>query len=164
MESKAKLFGHPIHPMLIVFPLGLLVTSVGFDIAYLIGGESRWADFSYWLIGIGIATGLLAAVFGLIDYLAIPEGTRARRIGMLHGGGNAVVLGLFAVSFWLRSDNPMLPEATAIVLSIAAVLLAGVTGWLGAELVYRLGIGEDDGANVNAPSSLTTSSGAAGRA
>src|SRR5262249_41967781 len=89
MESRAKLLGHPVHPMLIVFPLGLLATSVGFDITYLITRNGGWGTISYWLIGVGIVMGLVAAIFGLIDWLAIPPRTRAKRIGAYHGIGNA---------------------------------------------------------------------------
>jgi uncharacterized membrane protein len=156
MRAKARLFGHPIHQMLIVFPLGLLGTSLFFDIAHLVSDNPQWGTISYWLIVAGILSGLVAAPFGLIDWLAIPAGTRAKRIGLLHGGGNVVVLLLFVVSWLLRRDAPGNPESTAIVLSGLAVLLALVTGWLGGELVDRLGVGVDEGANVNAPSSLST--------
>jgi uncharacterized membrane protein len=154
MRAKARLFGHPIHQMLIVFPLGLLATSLFFDIARLSSGNPEWSTIAYYLIGVGILTGLVAAVFGLIDWLSIPTGTRAKRIGLLHGGGNVVVVLLFAGSWLLRRPDPGTP---AIVLSVLAVLLALVTGWLGGELVDRLGVGVEEGANLNAPSSLTTS-------
>jgi uncharacterized membrane protein len=156
MRAKARLFGHPIHQMLIVFPLGLLGTSLFFDIAHLVNDNPQWGTISYWMIVAGILSGLVAAPFGLIDWLAIPTGTRAKRIGLLHGGGNVVVLLLFTVSWLLRRDAPGSPESAAIVLSGLAVLLALVTGWLGGELVDRLGVGVDEGANVNAPSSLST--------
>ena len=155
MRAKARLLGHPIHQMLIVFPLGLLATSLFFDIAHLSSGNPQWALISYWLITVGIISGLVAAVFGLIDFLAIPAGTRAKRIGLLHGGGNVVVVALFLVSWLLRRDAPGDPEGSAIFLSVVAVLLALVTGWLGGELVDRLGVGVDEGANLDAPSSLT---------
>jgi uncharacterized membrane protein len=155
MRAKARLLGHPIHQMLIPFPLGLLGTSVAFDIAHLVSGNPQWGVISYWLIVAGIITGLLAAVFGLIDWLAIPSGTRAKRIGALHGIGNVVVVALFAGSWLLRSDAPGNPEGLAIGLAITAVLLAMVTGWLGGELVDRLSVGVDEGAHVNAPSSLS---------
>jgi uncharacterized membrane protein len=155
MRAKARLLGHPIHQMLIVFPLGLLATSLFFDIAHLTSGNPQWGLISYWLIFVGIITALVAAVFGLIDWLAIPAGTRAKRIGMLHGGGNVVVVLLFIGSCLLRRDAPGNPEGLAIFLSAAAVLLALVTGWLGGELVDRLGVGVDEGANVDAPSSLS---------
>ncbi|HKI06140.1 MAG TPA: DUF2231 domain-containing protein [Thermoanaerobaculia bacterium] len=155
MRAKARLLGHPIHQMLIVFPLGLLATSLFFDIAHLSSGNPQWALISYWLIVVGILSGLIAAVFGLIDFLAIPAGTRAKRIGLLHGGGNVVVILLFLGSWLLRRDAPGDPEGAAIFLSVAAVLLALVTGWLGGELVDRLSVGVDEGANLDAPSSLS---------
>lgn len=155
MRAKARLFGHPIHQMLIVFPLGLLGTSLFFDIAHLATGNPVWGTVAFWLIVAGILSGLVAAPFGLIDWLAIPTGTRARRIGLLHGGGNVVVLLLFATSWALRRDDPGNPEGLAVGLSVAAVLLALVTGWLGGELVDRLGVGVDEGANLNAPNSLS---------
>lgn len=156
MHAKAKLFGHPIHQMLIVFPLGLLATSLVFDIAYHATGNSRWADIAYVMIAAGIIGGLVAAVFGLIDWLAIPSGTRAKRIGALHGIGNVVVVALFAISWLIRySGNPLRPDTLSLVLAIAGVAIAVVTGWLGGELVDRLAVGVDEGANVDAPSSLS---------
>ena len=85
MESRAKLFGHAIHPILIVYPLGLLSAAVIFDVIYLVTANPTWTTVSFWMIAAGIVGGLLAAVFGLIDYLYIPSGTRASRIGLLHG-------------------------------------------------------------------------------
>src|SRR5215207_9872989 len=76
MESRAKVFGHPIHPILIPFPLGLLTTSVVFDVIYLLTGDGKWSGISFWMIAAGVIGGLAAAVFGLIDWLAIPSGTR----------------------------------------------------------------------------------------
>ena len=124
MHARAKIFGHPIHQMLIVFPLGLLATSLVFDIVYEATGNGRWADISYVMIASGIIGGLLAAVFGLIDWLAIPGGTRAKRIGALHGIGNVVVVALFVISWLLRYDNAGLPGTGAFILSIAGVAIA----------------------------------------
>lgn len=155
MHAKAKIFGHSIHQMLIVFPLGLLATSLVFDIVYEATGNGRWADVSYVMIASGIIGGLLAAVFGLVDWLAIPGGTRAKRIGALHGIGNVAVVALFAISWALRYGNAGLPGTGAFVLSIVGVSLALVTGWLGGELVDRLAVGVDDGAHLDAPSSLS---------
>lgn len=154
MESKAKIFGHQIHPMLIVFPLGLLATSFIFDIIYLATETRRFAEISFYMIAAGVIGGLVSAVFGLIDFLAIPRNTRARRIGAVHGLGNLLVVGLFVISWALRYPDPMVTGGGAIVLSAIGVALALVTGWLGGELVERLGVGVADGANVDAPSSL----------
>jgi uncharacterized membrane protein len=155
MESRAKLVGHPIHPMLIVFPLGLLGMAVIFDIIYLVSKNSRWTEVAYYNIGAGIISGLLAAVFGFIDWSAIPRGTRAKRIGLLHGLGNVVVVSLFGLSWLLRRPSPAAPPQGAVVLGLIGLLLALVTGWLGGELVDRLGVGVDDHANLDAPSSLS---------
>src|SRR5688572_33511401 len=91
MESRAKLFGHPIHQMLIVFPLGLLATALVFDVVQLVSGNGFWSELSYWMIAAGVISGLVAAPFGLVDWLAIPWRTRAKRIGAVHGAGNVVV-------------------------------------------------------------------------
>lgn len=156
MESKAKFLGHPLHQMLIVFPLGLLPMSVVSDIAAMITGNGFWYQMAFYLMAAGIASGLFAAVFGLIDYLAIPSGTRAKRVGLMHGGGNVLVVGLFALSWWLRySSVDYIPNNFAVTLALLAVGLALVTAWLGGELVNRLGVGVDPGANLDAPSSLT---------
>jgi len=151
----AKLLGHPIHQMLIVFPLGLLATAVIFDIIALTTGNGMWLTVAFYMIGAGIIGGLTAAVFGLIDWTSIPAGTRAKAIGLYHGLGNVVVVGLFAGSWMIRRVDPMAPGKTALILSFAGFALATVTGWLGGELVTRLGIGVDEGANANAPSSLS---------
>ena len=155
MESRAKLLGHPIHPMLIVFPLGLLGMAVIFDIIRQVFGMTGLALASYYMIAAGIITGLLAALFGLVDWLAIPHGTRAKSIGAWHGIGNVVIVVLFAGSWWLRRGAPDDPSALAFVLGLIGLGLALITGWLGGELVDRLGVGVDDGANVDAPSSLS---------
>jgi uncharacterized membrane protein len=155
MESKAKLLGHPVHPMLIVFPLGLLATAVAFDIVGLSTSSNSWFGISFWMIAAGIIGGLLAAVFGLVDWWVIPSGTRAKQIGFWHGAGNVLVVLLFIVSWFLRRPAPTQPSTGSLVLSFVAVAVALVTGWLGGELVDRLAVGVDDGAHLNAPSSLS---------
>ena len=154
MESKAKFAGHPIHQMLIVFPLGLLATATVFDGIAAATGNRRWYDASYRMIGSGVVSGLVAAVPGAIDFLAIPCNTRARRIGLLHGLGNVALMGLFAASWMSRQHRPSKPTRSAVALSTAATLGAVVTGWLGGELVDRLSVGVDDDAHLDASNSL----------
>lgn len=155
MEARAKLFGHSIHQMLIVFPLGLLSTAVIFDIIGFIVAGTQWAVISFWLITVGVISGLVAAVFGLADWTAIPAGTRAKRVATLHGLGNVLVVGLFFVSWLLRIHPGHQPGVLAYTCSFVGVGLALITGWLGGELVVRLGVGVSDGAHLNAPSSLS---------
>jgi uncharacterized membrane protein len=155
MESKVKFAGHPVHPMLIVFPLGLLSTAVIFDIIYLVSDNPQWTVVAYYMIGAGIIGGLAAAVFGWLDWVAIPGGTRARRIGLWHGVGNVIVLALFILSWVLRRDTAEVPPTGAIVAALSGVVIALITSWLGGELVDRLGVGVDDGAHLDSPSSLS---------
>jgi uncharacterized membrane protein len=155
MKSRARLLGHSIHQMLIVFPLGLLATAVIFDVISLVTKHGSWSGAAYHMIPAGIIGGLVAAVFGFIDWLGIPAATRAKRVGALHGIGNVIVVLLFALSWLLRRGAPDAPSGVALALSTAGVLLALVTGWLGGELVDRLAVGVDDGAHLDAPSSLS---------
>lgn len=158
MQSRAKFLGHPVHQMLIVFPLGLLATAVIFDVIHLVGGDPTMATVAFWVMAAGIVGGLLAAPFGLIDWLAIPRGTRAKSVGLWHGLGNVIVLVLFAGSWFLRRDLPADPGTTAIWLAVAGAGVSLVTAWMGGELVDRLGVGVDEGAHLDAPSSLSTKS------
>ena len=156
MESRLKLLGHPIHPMLIVFPLGLLATAVLFDILYVATGNADLATFSYYAMIAGVVGGLLAAVFGLLDWTKIPKDTRARRIGAIHGGGNVVVTGLFLLSLASRWGDPeYLPDTLPLILGLLGAVLALFTAWLGGELVYRLRVAVDDDANLNASNSIS---------
>jgi uncharacterized membrane protein len=154
MESRVKLFGHAVHPMLIVIPLGVLATSLVFDIVRLLTNRPVFSEIAFWDIAVGVVGGLLAALFGLIDWLAIPGGTRAKSVGLWHGLGNVVVVGLFALSWLLRMGHASEPGAVPVVLSVVGVLLALVTAWLGGELVERLRVGVDEGAHLDSPSSL----------
>jgi len=152
MRTRATFFGHPIHQMLIVFPMGLLPTSFAFDVVYMITDRAQWLDISFWLLLAGIISGLIAAVFGFIDWTGIPKGTRARSVGTAHAIGNVLMLSLFAASLYLRMEAPTYWQ---FLLSGLAVALGVVTGWLGGELVDRLGVGVEEGAHLNAPNSLT---------
>lgn len=152
LESRARLFGHSLHQILIVFPLGLLNTSVGFDMVGLIARKTLWAEMAYYVIIAGLLGGVAAMVAGCIDYWWIPPGTRAKRIARLHGVGSTVVMLLFAGSAYVRSDNPLAFNSVAFGLSLAGVALVGVVGWLGGELVTRMGVGVADDAGLNASS------------
>lgn len=156
MEAKAKLLGHPIHQMLIVLPLGLLLGAWFSDLGFFLTGRPALAAVGFWNTAGGIATGLFAAVFGLIDWMAVPLNTRAKRIGAWHAGINVLMLLLFGASLLLRyPQQGHTPTLWSFVCATIAVSSGGVSAWLGGELVNRLGIGVSSGANVNAPSSLS---------
>ena len=156
MESKNKFFGHPIHPMLIVIPLGLFIGAIVFDTIFLFTKNPLLPGVSFFNIGVGILGGLLAAVFGFLDWMMIPANTRAKTIGAFHGIGNVVVVLMFAVSWWIRSQTPgLIPSTASLTFSYLAIGLGVVTAWLGGELVFRLKIGVDRDAQPNATNSLT---------
>lgn len=155
MEAKAKILGHAIHPILIVVPLGLFTTSLVFDAVASVTGSGEWSLVAFYMIGAGIVGGLLAAIFGLVDWLAIPRGTRASEVGLAHGLGMVGAVVFFAGSWFLRRDDPPAPETLAIGLSGVGLLIASVSGWLGGELVQKMGVSVSPGANLDAPSSLS---------
>lgn len=143
--------------MLVVFPLGLLVTSVVWDVVALASGHARWGMISYWTIVAGVAGALLAAVPGFIDWLSIPRGTRAKALGLSHMILNLCVVALFAISLLARANAPGgYPFAGfgRMIWGWVAVALATVSSWMGGELVEVLGISVREGANPDAPSSL----------
>jgi uncharacterized membrane protein len=158
MESKNKFFGHPIHPMLIVIPLGLFIGAIIFDTVYLFMKNPLLPGVSFFNISVGILGGLLAAVFGFLDWMSIPANTRAKSVGMWHGIGNVTVVLMFAISWWLRSTTiEFIPSTTALTFSYLAIAVGVMTAWLGGELVFRLRVGVDYDAGLNASSSLSDS-------
>jgi uncharacterized membrane protein len=155
VQSRVRALGHPVHPMLVTFPLGLLVTGTIFDLIHLISDNGTFAEVGFWMISAGLIGGVLAAATGLADWTGIPSGTRAKRIGLLHGALNALVLVLFAIAWLVRVDNTNhAPGAAAFTLEVIAVALGGAAAWFGGELVDRLGIGVHEDAHPDAPSSL----------
>jgi uncharacterized membrane protein len=133
-----------VHPMLVGIPLGLFATSVVFDLIDLATRTGAFNVPSYWLIAAGVVGGLLAAPFGYLDWRQVPRGSRARRVGAVHGAGNAVVLLLFACSWLLRAPEARVP-GEALLLSLAGAAFALFTAWLGGGLLARLGRREKGG-------------------
>jgi uncharacterized membrane protein len=156
MESKVKILGHPVHQALIVFPLGLLSATVAFDALRLATRNKQWATASYRTLEGGLVGVMVAAPFGLIDWLAIPPHTRAKRVGFVHGLGNLIVGGLFGASWLLRRRNPTKRALVPFALEATGGAIATVTAWLGGELVNTLGVGVRPDANLDAASSLAS--------
>jgi uncharacterized membrane protein len=161
MEARAKIFGHPIHQMLIPIPFGLITTAILLDLVAPLADVPGLTIVSFWNLVIGIGSGLLAAVFGVIDWTAIPRGTRAKRVGVLHALTNVATLGVLAIAVAIRADEQFYgPPGGVVAMELGALLLAIVAGWLGGELVDRLGIGVEPGAHPDAPSSFSRRSAA----
>jgi uncharacterized membrane protein len=145
-RSTAKVAGHPLHPMIVPFPIAFLVSALATDIGYLNTGDAGWAQTSMWLLGAGVSMALLAAVLGLTDFLS-ERRIRAHRAAWLHMIGNVVAVAVAAVNFYLRAstDEVAAIAPAGVTLSAAVVLILLFTGWMGWELVYRhrTGIEED---------------------
>jgi uncharacterized membrane protein len=155
MHARIRALGHPVHPMLVMFPAALFITGTIFDLVHLAGDNDVFGEVGFWTISVGLIGGILAGVTGFADWTKVPAGTRAKRVGRLHGLLNAAVLVLFAISWLIRVGGERHePGAGTFVLQVIAVLIAGGAAWLGGELVDRLGIGVDPEANPDAPSSI----------
>ena len=155
MESRAKFLGHAVHQMLIPVPAGLFIVAALLDVVDAFVGAAWIPTVTFWNIVVGIGSGLLAAIFGFADWTKIPQGTRARRVGAVHGLGNLVAVVLFALAVFIRSDlEGYDSSALSLALEVVSFAILAVTAWLGGELVDRLGVGVDDGANLNAPNSI----------
>jgi uncharacterized membrane protein len=143
MGSAASVRKHPIHPMLIPFPIALWIFSFFADLIYVLGfGGAVWADLAFYTMAGGLIGALLAAVPGVIDYRSISD-PHVKRIATWHMAVNVTVAVLFAVNLWLRigqAPGTIFP----VVLSTVGVLLLSISGWLGGELVYVYGIAVED--------------------
>lgn len=144
MASPASLGGHPVHPMLIPFPIALWVFSLVADVVYLWRGNLVWRDWLafYTLLG-GIIGAAAAAVPGIIDWLSIKD-VKVKKLADWHARLNVIALLVFAASFYLRttggsqwvSGSYIIP----VLLSVLGIILITISGWLGGEMVYKHGV------------------------
>jgi uncharacterized membrane protein len=136
-------YGHPFHPLLVTLPIGAWVSSLVFDIASRVKdhGESALAYGAQWLIAIGIIGAVVAALFGLMDLMTVPGGTPARRVALTHMTLNLLTVAIFVVDFLVRRSHGYRDVPTwGIVLTVVALLILSVSGWLGGKLSYRYGV------------------------
>lgn len=141
IQPTAQIARHPIHPMLVPFPIICFVGALLTDIAYWLTAEMMWADFSAWLLVIGLFMGVLAAIAGLIDFLG-NRLIRSQSPAWPHLLGNLVALVLAFFNVLVHSRDAWTSVVPAgIILSFLTVLILPVTGWLGASMVYRYGVG-----------------------
>lgn len=141
VRSTAQIAGHPIHPMLVPIPIACFIGALLTDVAYVASAEIMWANFSAWLLVVGVIFGGLAAVAGLVDFLG-NRLVRAQPPAWPHLIGNAaaLILAIFNTMIHMR-DGWTSVWPTGLVLSVITVLILPVTGWLGRAMVYRHGVG-----------------------
>ena len=147
MASPASIGGHPVHPMIIPFPIALWVFSLVADVIYLWRGNLVWKDYiAFYTLLAGILGAAVAAVPGLIDWMSLTDKAIVK-IANWHARLNVIALLVFAGSFYLRtksgssmvSGNFIIPLA----LSVLGVILISISGYLGGELVFKHGVAVD---------------------
>jgi uncharacterized membrane protein len=141
VPSTVAIAGHPLHPLTVIFPIAFLAAALGSDFGYWLTRDFFWARASFWLIGLGLGLGLIAAATGLSDFLKI-ERVRKRTAGWVHLILNVSILVLSLVNFLLRwgdAESRILPWG--LLISLVVGTLTSVSGWFGAELSYRHKIG-----------------------
>jgi len=147
VRSRANIKGHPIHPMLIPFPLALWVTSFIVDILYYFTHHPTLLTLAKFLLAAGCIGALVAAIFGIIDWLAI-NNNEVKKVANWHARLNIIALIVFAISLFLRmgSYSDLVGRSLTIpfLLSLLGVILITISGWLGGELVFRYGVGVDN--------------------
>ena len=144
-HSTARIAGHPLHPMVIPFPIAFFVSAFVTDLIFLNSGRPGFAEASVWLLGAGIATALLAAVFGFTDFLGDRQ-VRSLRHAWWHMIGNVIAVVLELANFYLRYSAPAGTGVTSteVIISAVVVVLLVFNGWMGWELVYRHHVGVAD--------------------
>jgi uncharacterized membrane protein len=141
-HSTARIGDHPVHPMLIPFPIVCFVLTFIADIIYVQNRSGGWATATHWLLGIGLAFAALAAVAGLTDFFGDKRIQGTDAIKHMLANVTAVVLEL--VNLALRLNNPDFIASTGVYLSGVVVLILIYSGWKGGDLVFRHGIGVRD--------------------
>ena len=141
LRSTASIKGHPIHPMLVAFPIALFLAALATDIAFAVDGSGGWAEASKWLVGGGIVGALLAALAGFVDFFG-NKAIRELRDAWLHMFANLTAVVLELISLLLRLADESVAGSTGLALSVAVALVLAFSGWKGGELVFRYGVGQ----------------------
>ena len=140
VTSSVAIAGHPIHPIIVVFPVAFLTGAAGADLGYWLTKDFFWARASVWLIGLGLVAGVLAALVGMSDFFKVPR-VRKRTAGWAHMIVNIAALVLTAINFWLRLGSPDAIVPVGVIISLLVATLLGIGGWYGGELSFRHKVG-----------------------
>jgi nitrite reductase/ring-hydroxylating ferredoxin subunit/uncharacterized membrane protein len=144
MRARAQIRSHPIHPMLVAFPIGLWIASFAFDVAAIAEGDAALAAAGFYAVIGGCAGAALAAIAGAIDLFGVvPSRSSAKKRGYIHALLNVAALALFIIVAARRGGSAAMPDGPSILLSAISVVLILCSGWLGGTLVYRNQIGVD---------------------
>lgn len=147
MRTPASIAKHPIHPMLVTVPIGLWIFSFVCDLLFVLGvGASLWFTLAFWTIIGGLIGALIAAIPGVIDMLSLSD--QPKKLALAHMSLNVAIVVLYAVNLGMRLTGAA-HAGYPLALSSVAIVLLGVSGWLGAHMVYvhRVGVNEDQNAS-----------------
>jgi uncharacterized membrane protein len=139
MKSKAAVGNHPIHPALVTLPFGAFFLALIGDIVHSLSGGLFWYQFAFYCIGIGIITALVAAVFGFVDYVAVPMRPAARVLASTHLTLNLIAVVLYVITFFLRLSNAAYQTSRwtlAFVLEVVPFAMLAISAWLGGQMVF----------------------------
>ena len=146
MYSKLTIAGHPVHPMLIAFPVACYTgTLVGFA-TYAAIGHVFWLNLAIALNVVGVGAAVVAAIPGLVDWaFGIPRDSAAKAVGLMHASLNVAALGLFAAALAVYApdwNGPAVSATVGVILSALGVVLTVAAGFLGWTLVqdYHVGV------------------------
>jgi uncharacterized membrane protein len=144
-RSTAQIAGHPLHPMLIPFPIAFFVATFLCDLVFLRTGNPNWIVATEWLLGAGLVMAALAALAGLTDFFGEHK-IRNLNAAWLHAGGNVIAVLVALYNLYIRYEAGALAglSTTGLVLSVLVVLILLFTGWMGWEMVYRHRVGVAD--------------------
>ena len=146
-RSTAKIGGHPVHPMLVPFPIVCFIGAFVTDIVFNSNNDQGWATASFWLLGIGLVMAALAAVAGLTDFLG-DDRVRGLSDAVKHMLANVTAVVIEVVNLALRINNPDFIHSTGVYLSGVVVLILVYSGWKGGDLVYKHGVAVNDRADL----------------
>lgn len=142
MQGKATVAGHPIHPLVVTFPIGCFVAAAASDLISIWAGPAFWSAMSTWLILFGVVGALLAAFFGFVDYISAPMSVRAKSIAAWHMTLNIAVIVIFGWACAIRFLDHTSPAGYG--LTGLGIALLAVSGWLGGEVAHRHLVGSSE--------------------
>jgi uncharacterized membrane protein len=155
-KSTASIAGHPVHPMLVPFPIAFFVATFVCDLVYWQTTSAAWATAAVWLLGAGLVMAAFAAIVGLIDVVG-DQRIRALNDVWWHAGGNVIVVLIELYSFYARyTEGAAATAPKGLVISLVAVGILLFTGWKGGEMVYRYRVGVLDTSESRTPASTET--------
>jgi uncharacterized membrane protein len=155
MQGKATLADHPIHPMLVAFPIGFFGAVLVSDVISIWGNPAFWPIMSTWLIAFGVIGALVAAVFGFVDYFTAPMSAAVKRTATTHMILNLIVVAFYVAAFFVRYNNPI--GTLGYVLTYVGLGILVVSGWYGGHLVYVGLVGTKQPRDVNVEGRVTES-------